>query len=98
MLRSPGPTPDRRPPARIRFLGEGVRARREQLGLRQTELADLAGCSSRFIHTLETGKDTLRFDKVLDVLEVLGLDLQLVPGAGRVTPADEPLAADARVP
>jgi len=65
-------------------LGHGVRKRREALGLRQAELAELAGCSSRFLHSLENGKPTLRLDKVLDVLEVLGLDLLLVPGRGRI--------------
>jgi HTH-type transcriptional regulator / antitoxin HipB len=65
-------------------LGQGVRERRQALGLSQIELAELAGCSPRFLHTLENGKPTLRLDKVLDVLEVLGLDLLLVPGRGRV--------------
>lgn len=74
------------PPPRVRALGREVRARRETLGLRQAELAELAGCSARFVHTLEVGKDTLRLDKILDVLEVLGFDLQLVPGKGQVTP------------
>ena len=61
-----------------------MRERREKLGLRQSELADLSGCSQRFIHTVEHGKSSLRLDKVLDVLEVLGLDLLLAPGRGRV--------------
>ncbi len=65
-------------------LGEVVRKRRDELGLRQSELADLAGCSERFVHTLEHGKPTLRLDKLLDVLEVLGLDLVTVPGRGRI--------------
>jgi len=65
-------------------LGRGVRNRREALGLRQAELADLAGCSPRFLHALEHGKPTLRLDKVLDVLGVLGLDLLLVTGRGRI--------------
>lgn len=69
---------------RVAPLAEAVRRRREELGLRQTELADLAGCSYRFVHTVEHGKNSLRLDKVLDVLEVLGLDLAVVPGRGRV--------------
>ncbi len=68
----------------VEALGKEVRNRREALGLRQAELAELAGCSTRFLHTLENGKPTLRLDKVLDVLEVVGLDLMLVPGRGRV--------------
>lgn len=61
-----------------------MRARRKELGLRQTEVADLAGCSQRFLHTVEHGKASLRLDKVLDVLEVLGLELRVAPGRGRV--------------
>jgi HTH-type transcriptional regulator / antitoxin HipB len=86
------------PSHRIQALGQEVRARREVLGLRQAELAELAGCSSRFVHTLEAGKETLRLDKVLDVLEVLGLDLRLVPGTGRVTRPELSVPVDDRTP
>lgn len=66
-------------------LAEAVRARREELGLRQAEVADLAGCSQRFLHTVEHGKASLRLDKVLDVLAVLGLGLHVGPGRGEIT-------------
>jgi len=59
-----------------------VRARRLKLGLRQQELAELAGCSTRFIHTVEAGKATLRLNKLIDVLDVLGLELTVT---GRAT-------------
>ncbi|MGH3304575.1 MAG: helix-turn-helix domain-containing protein [Streptosporangiaceae bacterium] len=62
--------------------GNEVRGRRLDLGLRQDELAALAGVSVRFVHTLEQGKPTLRLDKMLAVLGQLGLDLVLEPGAG----------------
>ena len=75
---------------RVARLGEEVRRRRRELGLRQAELAELAGCSQRFVHTIEGGKTSLRLDKVLDVLEVLGLGLVLVPGRGRVGVKDDP--------
>jgi y4mF family transcriptional regulator len=64
------------------LLGKEVRRRRLELGLRQDELAALAGASTRFVHTLEQGKPTLRLDKVLDVLGQVGLDLALEPGSG----------------
>jgi len=70
--------------SRTRALGEAVRKRREELGLRQDEVAELAGCSTRFIHTLEHGKATLRLDKVMSVLQTLGLDLAVRPGRGRI--------------
>ena len=73
-----GPFPARGRP--VALLGATVRGRRKALGLRQADLADLAGCSERFIHTVENGKTSLRLDKLLDVLEVLGLDLTVVRG------------------
>lgn len=64
------------------FWADELRRRRLELGLRQDELAALAGVSTRFVHTLEQGKPTLRLDKVLAVLGQLGLDLALEPGTG----------------
>jgi y4mF family transcriptional regulator len=58
-------------------LGRALRARREALGLKQVELAELARCSTRFVHMVEAGKPTVRFDKLLDLLAVVGLGLQL---------------------
>jgi HTH-type transcriptional regulator / antitoxin HipB len=63
-------------------LGLTVRVRRLELGLKQAELAELAGCSTRFVHTVEAGKATIRLDKLLDVLDVLGLHLS-IEGPGR---------------
>lgn len=71
-------------PDRLTALGEAVRRRRAELGLRQSEVAELAGCSQRFVHTVEHGKPGLRLDKLLDVLEVLGLGLAVVPGRGEI--------------
>jgi HTH-type transcriptional regulator / antitoxin HipB len=70
-------------------LAAGVFARREVLGLRQEELADLAGCSPRFVHDLEAGKPTVQLDKVLSVLDVLGLGLAIVDGTTGITIADD---------
>jgi y4mF family transcriptional regulator len=67
-----------------------VFGRREVLGLRQEELADLAGCSPRFVHELEAGKPTLQLDKVLDVLNAIGLHVELADGgASRVLATSE---------
>lgn len=63
------------------MLGDDIRERRRQLGLRQRDLADLAGASERFIRELEHGKATVRLDKVRAVLDALGLELRaLAPG------------------
>lgn len=72
------------------LLAAAVFARREQLGLRQEELADLADCSARFVHDLEGGKTTVQLDKVLAVLDALGLGLALADGGdqpGGVAPS-----------
>lgn len=66
-------------------LGTAVRTRRRSLDLRQRDLADLAGCSERFVHMLEHGKPTVQLAKLLDVLEVLGLGLLVGPGRGDIT-------------
>ena len=52
-----------------------LRARRKELNLTQEQLADLSGVSTRFIHSLETGKRSLQMDLVLMVASTLGLEL-----------------------
>ncbi|MGM0739512.1 MAG: helix-turn-helix transcriptional regulator [Bacteroidota bacterium] len=52
----------------IRF----VKTRRRQLGLTQKELADRAGVGLRFIRDLEQGKQSVRLDKVNQVLAMFG--------------------------
>lgn len=56
-----------------------VAERRRALGLRQEDLADLADVSHRFVQALEAGKPTVRLDKVVAVLDALGLELSVVP-------------------
>ncbi len=57
--------------------GASLRARRIELDLKQVELAELASCSTRFVHTVEAGKTTIRLDKLQNLLRVLGLALRL---------------------
>ncbi|MEI7780236.1 MAG: helix-turn-helix domain-containing protein [Actinomycetes bacterium] len=57
-------------------LAQDVRTRRVVLKLGQQEVAELSGTSIRFVRSLEHGKETARLDKVLAVLEALGLDLR----------------------
>ena len=61
-------------------LGRALRGRRRSLGLTQQDLARLSGCGLAFLYELEMGKATVRLDKVLAVLAVLGLELSLVEG------------------
>jgi len=60
------------------FAGQ-VRQRRRSLRLTQDQLADLADCSPRFVRALESGKRSVRLDKLLDVLAALGLELSAQP-------------------
>jgi len=53
-----------------------VKYQREQAGLTQEELAYKAGVGLRFIRDLEQGKDTLRMDKVNEVLILFGFELK----------------------
>lgn len=68
--------------SKLADLAHLVRLRREELGLRQDELAALAGCSKTFVSFVERAKPTVQVGKLLDVLEVLGFDLKVVPGRG----------------
>ena len=63
-------------------LGAEVVSRRKALGLRQEDLADLAGVSHRFVQAVEAGKQTVQLDKVVAVLDVLGLRLSVSPRRG----------------
>lgn len=57
-----------------------VRARRKDLGLTQAQLAALAEVSPRYVFDLEDGKTSVRLDKLLPVLETLGLTMSLKIG------------------
>jgi HTH-type transcriptional regulator / antitoxin HipB len=65
-------------------LAQAVRTQRKRLGLTQHDVSTLAGCGPVFIYDVESGrKPTLRLDKLLDVLNVLGLQLALESGKQR---------------
>jgi y4mF family transcriptional regulator len=49
-----------------------VKLKRKQNNLTQPELALKAGVGLRFVRDLEQGKNTLRMDKVNDVLRLFG--------------------------
>jgi HTH-type transcriptional regulator/antitoxin HipB len=60
-------------------LGALVKAVRRSQGLLQTDLAGLSGAGNRYVVDLERGKPTLQLQKVLDMLDLLGLEVQVVP-------------------
>ncbi|MGE0089449.1 MAG: helix-turn-helix transcriptional regulator [Bacteroidales bacterium] len=56
-------------------LAKFVKERRKILGLTQEVLAGKAGVGLRFIRDLEQGKESLRMDKVNQVLALFGHEL-----------------------
>jgi y4mF family transcriptional regulator len=60
-------------------LGRVVRDSRKAKGLRQAELALAAGTGRRFVVELEQGKPTVQLDRVIRVLQALGLSIDLQP-------------------
>jgi y4mF family transcriptional regulator len=69
-------------------LAAAVRRRRKQLGLRQDEVADLAGVSERFVVAVESGMVTVRLDKLTSLLGALGMLLQIRGGRADVIQVD----------
>ena len=60
-------------------LGEFVKAKRNAVRLTQPELAEKAGVGLRFIRELEQGKESVRLDKVNQVLKLFGSEVGPVP-------------------
>lgn len=60
-------------------LGPVIRARRRQQSLRIDDAASLSGVSVDLLSRLENGKGSVRLDKLLSVLDSLGLALLLGP-------------------
>jgi y4mF family transcriptional regulator len=60
-------------------LADFVKGRRKSVKITQPELAEKAGVGLRFIRELEQGKETLRLDKVNQVLQLFGYEVGAVP-------------------
>lgn len=56
-------------------LGALVCAQRKTLGLTQLDLAGLANTGNRFIVDVENGKPTVQLQKVLELIDLLGLEV-----------------------
>jgi HTH-type transcriptional regulator / antitoxin HipB len=65
-------------------LGALVRERRRRLGLKQLDIAGLGNTGNRFVVDLENGKPTVQLQKVLDVIELLGLEVVVRSKAARL--------------
>ena len=56
-------------------IGRLVREMRKAQGISQEQLAGVANTGVRFVSDLENGKPTIQVDKMIQVLEALGLGL-----------------------
>lgn len=65
------------------MIGKKIKEIRKQAGLTQKELAYRAGVGLRFLRELEQGKQTVRMDKVSEVLEFLGYHIGVRKNAGK---------------
>ncbi len=60
-------------------LSKYVKAMRKQYNLTQVELSEKSGVGLRLVRELEQGKQTLRFDKVNQILNLFGNEVGVVP-------------------
>lgn len=65
-------------------VGKIVREQRRELSLRQIDLAGIGNTGNRLIVDIEKGKPTVQLQKVLDVLDLLGLELIVRQKTSRV--------------
>ena len=63
-------------------IGSLVRQARKAQKLNQADLALTAGTAPRFISDLENGKPSCQIEKVLTVLQALGIEITLTLPAG----------------
>jgi HTH-type transcriptional regulator/antitoxin HipB len=70
-------------------LGETIRRERKSRSISQRELGDLAGTGLNLVSQIERGKETVRFDKLIAILRVLGLELVLSRGTKGLSVAKE---------
>ncbi|HNU37068.1 MAG: helix-turn-helix transcriptional regulator [Parabacteroides sp.] len=59
-------------------LSEYVKLMRKEHGLTQVDLSEKSGVGLRFVRELEQGKETLRLDKVNQVLNLFGAKVGVV--------------------
>jgi HTH-type transcriptional regulator / antitoxin HipB len=64
-------------------LGAVVREQRKHLALKQLDIAGLGNTGNRFIVDLENGKPTVQLQKVLDIIDLLGLEVMVRPKVRR---------------
>ena len=58
-------------------IGSLIKKERKKQGLTQKDMALVCGSGERFIVDLEKGKPTCEFSKVLEVIQCLGIEIEL---------------------
>ena len=100
---SAAPAPQGSCTERLEAIGEGIRARRRQLGITAVATAGAAGISRVTLHRIESGAASVTVGALINVLDALDLRLgqleggepgdgQLAPGSGSI-PGEIALAA-----
>lgn len=71
-------------------IGKLIKQTRQALGMRQDELASVAGLSTRSLSNIENGKNSAHLGLVLNTLDSLGIVVTLTPpqGSGVTTIGD----------
>lgn len=64
-------------------VGQTVKQQRNDMNLRQLDVAGLANTGNRLIVDVENGKPTVQLQKVLDLLDILGLEVVIQPKTSR---------------
>lgn len=64
-------------------IGQMVKRQRNGMNLRQLDVAGLANTGNRLIVDVENGKPTVQLQKVLDLLDILGLEVVIQPKTSR---------------
>ena len=57
------------------YLSRYIKEKRKEYGLTQVDLSQKSGVGLRFVRELEQGKETLRLDKVNQVLALFGSEM-----------------------
>ena len=63
-------------------LSQFIKSKRKEIRLTQPELAERAGVGLRFLRELEQGKESVRLDKVNQVLALFGAEVGVIKKSG----------------
>ena len=61
----------------LKEIGQIIKLRREELGITQSHLAELAGISKNTIYKAERGQGNPSLEVLLKITEVLGMEIKL---------------------